>query len=362
MSSAAQTSSGNNTDLAGTVASTLALLQNLTKSLERAERALQPVPQDSPDPLDVLHTAATLLKAHTTKLSLLIINKPFTPSALRKVISDVASTCVPAMMSAVQICQPSSYGQILHDEVKVHVGRIYKELEHMMQELQYKLGSMSDEKKSNDSSSRDSLASTGVIWETCDQLIELKNLGLAGLVVRKALLYKSMLEDAMNELQECAEDNDSDDDEAKAEAVAQNSDSVNSVEELFGAGSSIPKDRPDLRETLGLALRKLKQIKSLYNSLVKYRLKTVSTKTVQNSPGPGDTLTEVMDHLRRIPEQVDELAGSFYELDNDEAHKLITAICKSGKDATELMKVSWTNDEDEFTTWAGFWLRLIDQA
>ena len=64
-----------------TASSTLALLQRCTAALVEKTDSSAPRIADAPDPLDVIHDASKLLKAHTTKLSLLVINKPFTPSA-----------------------------------------------------------------------------------------------------------------------------------------------------------------------------------------------------------------------------------------------------------------------------------------
>ncbi|TIA45963.1 hypothetical protein D6C83_05600 [Aureobasidium pullulans] len=64
------------------------------------------LPPNPPNPLHVLRDSATLLKAHTTKLALLLINKPFTPTAVTSVLRDATQTCLPAMMSAVELCRP----------------------------------------------------------------------------------------------------------------------------------------------------------------------------------------------------------------------------------------------------------------
>ena len=59
--------------------------------------------QPNIDALSLLKDASSLLKAHTTKLSLLLLNKPFTATAITRVLREIANTVVPAMMSGHQI-------------------------------------------------------------------------------------------------------------------------------------------------------------------------------------------------------------------------------------------------------------------
>ena len=50
--------------------------------------------------------------------------------------------------------------------------------------------------------SRDSLASTGIVWECCDSIMALQRIGLHGLLVEKAREYREQLEDAIEELKD----------------------------------------------------------------------------------------------------------------------------------------------------------------
>ncbi|KAI7605709.1 hypothetical protein KC319_g21636, partial [Hortaea werneckii] len=88
-----------------------------------------------PNPLHLLRDTAKLIKAHVTKLSLLAINKPFTPSAVRKVLAELKATCIPALMSGSQICtqqQGGKWSEMMGREVQARTRRVVRELESLV--------------------------------------------------------------------------------------------------------------------------------------------------------------------------------------------------------------------------------------
>ncbi|RDI88451.1 hypothetical protein Vi05172_g1459 [Venturia inaequalis] len=64
----------------------------------------------SPNPLPLLRDASHLLKAQTTKLGLLLLNEPFTPSAVIKVLSACEAQPLPAIMGALELCHSDIWG------------------------------------------------------------------------------------------------------------------------------------------------------------------------------------------------------------------------------------------------------------
>ncbi|KAH0406164.1 hypothetical protein KCU90_g24324, partial [Aureobasidium melanogenum] len=166
------------------------------------------LPPNPPNPLHVLRDSATLLKAHTTKLALLLINKPFTPTAVTSVLRDATQTCLPAMMSAVELCRPDIWGVFLHHQVVAKVRTVMREMVSFLEEV---LDVAREENSSNHS--KNTLASTGVLWEACDALILLDKTGIAGLAVLKAQELRDTINDAIEELKEWEEGDGDDDDE-----------------------------------------------------------------------------------------------------------------------------------------------------
>lgn len=350
-----------------TASSTLALLQQCAATLMRKNQPEASRIKDAPDPLDVLHDAAKLLKAHTTKLSLLVINKPFTPSAIRKIISEITGGCIPAMMSAVEICRPARYGRTLHEESKFRVRRVLKEYEGMMGEVIERAKELSHEsaaeaQKENKREPRDTLASTGVVWEACDSLMELKAQGTVGVVVKKAHDYKAMLEDAIEELKDWGEGED----EGFSEPEVEDEEGTVNLEKAFGSTGKMPVERTDLKELLSNALKKLKLINTLFTAIVKRRLKTMEDSPPSHrvpgcavQPMVAGRVDGVLNTLAKIPDDTDELANAFYELDRDEAINQLETVCQHAKDAVDLVRINWSSKEDEFSAWSQKWLAAI---
>lgn len=347
-----------------TATSTLALLQRCIAALS-GNTDVPSIP-DAPDPLEVLHDAAKLLKAHTTKLSLLVINKPFTPSAIRKIIAEISSGCFPAMMSAVEICRPAIYGRTLHEEVQFRVRRVMREYEGMMEEViargmqLQRPGGKQVQEKENKKQTQDSLKSTGVIWGACDSLMELKTLGVMGVVVKKAEDYRSTLQDAIEELKDWGKGED------EGFSEPEFSDDADEIERMMGSQSKLPANREDLRTTLNGALKKLKLVSTLYQALIKRRLKAIG------GPGPShgfvrcfvpplvaSRVDELLKFLQRIPDETDELASAFYDLDDAAAEQKIRDICKIGQDAIDVVRLGWDGKEDEFSMWSEKWIEAV---
>lgn len=328
------------------IQSTQALLQQFISSLHSIETNRL---DSAPNPLHVLRDSAKLLKAHTTKLSLLAINTPFTPSEITKILRELAGTCLPAMMSAVQICEQekSTWGSSMGREVKNRVRRVFREVENLLKELK----SIADGNGQGATKARDSLASTGVVWESCDALIELERLGVAGLAVKKAEEYRDTIKDAIAELQEWKDDVDdalldSGDDDVDGDA--------DSLDDIFHAANSCPKDRPELKELLDVATGKLKKIVFLYTAIGKRRFKTFGSKPLEDSRSVQD-LDHILQRLHSLQEDVDDIAAGFYDLDEDAVKQVLNKCVADAREISNLARLDWRAQEDEFTAWRDKW-------
>lgn len=314
--------------------------------------------ENPPNPLRVLSDSAKLLKAHTTKLSLLAINKPFTPSAITKVLKEFAGTCLPAMMSAVQICEQEQdrWSGTLVREVKLRVLRVFKEIPTLLGEIK------AIAEGNGGGAGRDSLSSTGIVWESCDALIELEQLGIGGLAVQKAEQYRATIKDAIEELHDWAE-GEALETEGRADGLLDSDDEGvdgdrDSVEDIFHASNSLPKDREDLKELAEEAEVRLKKVVILFAALVKRRLRTFqsdvsSYKDEHNAPRRLDHL---LFHLKRIPYRTDELAGALYDLDRESADTQLELCITEAMSACEAMSLDWKGHTDEFTEWSRKWI------
>jgi uncharacterized protein YukE len=218
-----------------------------------------------------------------------------------------------------------------------------------------------------ESEKQDVLSSTGVVWEACDALLKLCADGVVGLVVKKAQELRAVLLDAIEELKEWGEDVD-DDDEAEG---SDDENEFGDEDDIFGASNKIGKDDTELKALLDSSVKKLKMVGMLYQALIKRRLKTYPASSISEpaaattngaaSP-PSKTLDDLMALLKTIPETVDDIAGAFYDLDDDEAKQTLDKCCGEAKRAIELVKQNWNGEDDEFTAWSAKWMSALEAA
>ncbi|KAL1618298.1 hypothetical protein SLS54_007275 [Diplodia seriata] len=160
--------------------------------------------------------------------------------------------------------------------------------------------------------------------------------------------WRATVLDAVEELKEWGEDGGDDGDDGDEDSGDEDDD-----DDLFGTEERLGRGNDELRAQLDAALKKVKTIAVLYQALVKRRLKTY--------PGAGagggqdasvETLDELLEILRAIPDSVDEMASAYYDLDGDEANRVFAKIAADALRASELVKRSWDGKDDEFTAWA----------
>ncbi|KAF2425270.1 hypothetical protein EJ08DRAFT_575341, partial [Tothia fuscella] len=310
------------------------------------------------NPLHVLRDASLLLKAQTTKLGLFLINDPFTPTAVQKVLLQCEGECLPGIMGAVDLCHPRMWGNVMVKEVKTRVGVVVAAFSEVLDDIIKKAQGeqlASDAQRIKDKT----LASTGQVWEACDALIELEKLGLVGLVVKKVENFRGMLKDAIEELKEWGEDCE-DQDEG---FVGSDHEDRNSVEDMFSAANKLPTHREDLKDALTETLRRLKLVDMLFQALLKRRIKGFPYKPPTWDGAEAGTLIEdnlykldeLVVILKRIPEGVDDLANGFYELDIEDVHAVLGRVCDEAEKAATLVTGAWDSKEDEFTNWERKW-------
>lgn len=349
---------------------TQALLIHYQSSLAPTKDAAPTSETEIADPLDVIKGSAKLLKSHTTTLSLLLINPPLTPSAIIAKIGDVSSGPLNSMVAAASYTpregQRGDIGDIMRTEVKAQVRRLLgtwgEVLAMILNMAEKRQSAKGKDTGPTESEKQEVLSSTGVLWDVCDALLKLCEDGVVGLVVKKAQEYRAVLLDAIEELKEWGEDVE-DDDEDEAEGS-------DDEDEIFGASNKIGKDNKELKELLDTSVKKLKMIGMLYQALIKRRLKTYpASSTLEPTAATNGTtsppckkLDALMNTLKTIPETVDDIAGAFYDLDEDEAKETLDKCCGEANSAIELVRQSWAGEDDEFTAWSGKWASALEAA
>ena len=244
-------------------------------------------------------------------------------------------------------------------EVQARVRRVFKEMEMLLGEIR------SIAAGADSGVRRDSLSSTGIVWESCDALIELEKLGLPVLALQKANQYRETIKDAIEELREWTEGDDLDS-EGRVDGLLDSDDEgvdgdKDSIEDIFNAANSMPKDRPELKALVEQADASLKKVVILYQALSKRRIQVFKHNL---NPSADDLaaisrLDELMLHLRRMPFQVDEMASNLYDLDEDAAKQTLERCINEAKAACAIMNSDWSGKEDTFSEWLKKWAAAV---
>ena len=344
-----------------TISDLKTLLHGFQTALESPARA-HPLIEDSPNPLALLSDASQVLKAQTTKLSLLLLNKPFTPSAITFILNSLSNSCLPTLMSALELCPADKYTNLIHQYIQSSLSRI-------MMELLSLLGSIpQNEHGIEKTMGRDTLASTGVLWEECNKMVALGSGGLTKVAAERVEEYHGLLKDAIAELEQW--DPEDDDSESDTDSLASN---------RGNPSSARPVDRSLEKSLQGLSLSSiaglrtrtlatLRIIRVLYPALVKRRILTFpnidSTTTAESLPSSSHirSLDGLIDHTRHFTEETDELAGALYAGDEEEVDDRLTKLENISKICVEGLRLGWSGNEDEFTTWAEKWKARLEDV
>ncbi|KAL6870376.1 hypothetical protein J3F83DRAFT_736068 [Trichoderma novae-zelandiae] len=366
----------------------------------------------SPSPLDALALArdsATLIRAHATKVSLLLINEPFTPSAVSSVLRELVAGPVPGLVASVQACDPDGYTLVFRNELAWRCQRVLAELADLVQRIPRDGKVLRKEREGFGAAGKGSIASTGVLWAACDKVGSLADGGVGGFFVDKMNEWKDTLNDIMEEMKEWGdeepdedededddEDEDEDDDDEDEDGVSDLADQVASthistqtmLDDLMSAHRSIPATDPDrIRPRLESSLRRLRLVILLYQAITKRRIKKLPplspkiTTTNNNDDNSNDKvngssssnkvnkeakvprrLDDLSALLQKLPDRFGDLACAFYELRPTEIDDAMDRCFLDAFAVSELLAEGWDGQRDEFSDWTVKFQREIKKA
>ncbi|KAM0446837.1 hypothetical protein ACHAPV_007055 [Trichoderma viride] len=334
----------------------------------------------STTPLDALALArdsATLIRAHATKVSLLIINEPFTPSAVSSVVRELVKGPIPGLAASVQACDPNVYTWALRRELASRCQRVLSGLAELLVKIPKDGKVLAKEKEGFGAGGKGSIASTGVLWSACDSLITLANGGVSGFFVQKMNEWKDTLNDIMEEVKEWGdeeadeddEDGDSGDDDVDDLADTVESTHIstqNMLDDLMSSHQSIPASDPDgIRPRLESSLRRLRLVILLYTAITKRRMKKLPSFSQAEAASSSTTtkrLNELAPLLQKLPDRFGDLACAFYELRPKEIDDAMDQCFLDSFAVSELLSVSWDGSRDEFTEWTEKFQKEIKRA
>ncbi|KAF7561644.1 hypothetical protein G7046_g2502 [Stylonectria norvegica] len=346
------------------------LLGDVQKDSARPSSADQPQeapssssPPEALDALAIARDSASLIKAHTTKLSLLIINKPFSPSAVVTVVRDLTKGPIPGLASSAQACDAHLYTAVVRRELAWRSQKVFSELGGLLQKVPKDGETLSGGKRDGSvSDGKGSLVATGVLWSACDDVVQLANIGVEGFLIKKVEDWRDTLKDVMEELKEWGdEEPDDDEEDDEDEDVADLADDLGGshistqamLDDLMSSNPTIPRSDPNgIRPRLESSLKRLRLVVLLYQAITKRRLKKLPSLPMRDSISTiPQRLDEVARVLQQLPDKFGDLAEAFYELKPAEIDAAIKECFTQASAAGQLLSQSWDGSQDEFTEW-----------
>lgn len=351
--------------------------------LEQFQGALNAPPQtpvsNEPkrnDALPLLTASSDALKSQVTKLSLLTINTPFTPSAVCTVLSALNESVLPSLVTASLLVIPKEFTKAFHAEIQILTDLTLKELASLIGKVKAvadkkdKEKSEDPKKKEEDSSEKDVVTiATGRVWDSCDILIDLATNGVVGFVIRRVEQWRDLVRDAVEEIEEW--DPDEDDDAFFEEMLGDDG----KKESGDGNYKDFEEDGDDDDEEDTVlshankksALRVLKPVGQIFPAIATNRLKDAGDKPL-SSAAEVSKLESLITNLQSIPEDIDEVAGALYEAKWDRYAQFLIKVKGEAAKAVELVAFPWDagvdgqKAEDKFTTWSKTWLKVVDEV
>ncbi|RTE71838.1 hypothetical protein BHE90_013757 [Fusarium euwallaceae] len=341
--------------LVETATTLLKQLQSVLTEIQRnpsSSSTSNPTSKDI-DALALARDSSSLIRAHGTKISLLVINEPFTPSAVATVIRELVKGPITGLASAAQACETKLYTAVVRKELAFRAQKVLAELEKLLQKVPKDGKVLSG---GNKDGGKGSLALTGMLWSACDDVIGLATMGVGGFFVKKAEQWRDTLKDVMEEMKEWGDeepDDDGDEDEVDDLADQLGDTSISKqdmLDDLMNSGGTIPKSDPDkIRPRLDSTLKRLRTVVLLYQAISKRRFKKLPKDTTKSDmPQRLDKTTTVLEGL---PDKFGDLAGAFYDLDPEEIDRLMEECFESAAAVGEVLKLGWMGEKDEFTEW-----------
>lgn len=328
---------------------------------------------DSKSALPLLNSSAQLLKSQTTKLSLLAINPPFTPSAITSVLSAVNENVLPSLVTAALLTQPAVFTQFFYAEIRQLVQETLRETSALVDTI--KEISKNGGKNVSDSQKDAVTTTTGRVWAACDKVISVSKGGVPFLISEKSKNnYHPLIKDALQELEEWEPEDEEDDPWGDGFSDGEGDDDSDVGDNTIEENHSHTNEEKDeelmaqLNDEKKHVLRLLKPIANLYNVL-STRVNRLKWEIPHSSQVLG--IDKLVSLLAAIPGQVDETVASLYEHEIMESKKYAEQLRQSAIDVVELARGSWNGADEkvkengqglgeQFTKYTDTWLKVMD--
>src|ERR1700733_3479056 len=194
--------------LSVTLTTTFALIDQFSASVAQSTNqpcvpAEEHLPSSAPSPLTLLSTSTASLKAQSTRLSLLTLTPPFTPSAVSKILSTLNSSVLPSLLTAALLIanEDRKYTASFSTEVGSLVKGILRDLHTLISCVEGR-SRHADPKELGEQQKHNVTEAVGHVWESCDELVAVADGGIGAFIVKKAEMWLGLIKDAVEELGE----------------------------------------------------------------------------------------------------------------------------------------------------------------
>ena len=363
----------NEPSLDAVIGSSNALIKRLEVSVRLDETFRdQTLDGNQSNALALAATAATLLKAQTTKLSLLALNEPYTPSEMSKLIRSLTTQCFPALVAAAQLAVPEAYSSFLHHLLRGRIGNLLLLLPTFFDQLPRTAAAAKEAV-----SRQDTLQHTGKIWESCDFLVELSKpeVGLVETAATEMTKWRDLVKDAASELEQWQQDGA----EVLGDDLSVGSDGTDAVAEKLQATKLAPttsedildrnetRDEPARLNMIADVIKTIGLIKMLYPPLTRRRIKRFPqiAGNTKYEKFPTQAQVQILDHIigfgQRATEATDLTAESLYMGDEASAKEELITLRTIARDCLSHVERAWDGTDDELTGWSKQWLAKLDE-
>ncbi|KAL8765335.1 MAG: hypothetical protein Q9209_007562 [Squamulea sp. 1 TL-2023] len=375
------------------------LLKGFSDQLSNVNRPSKNNVLNPPNALALLHDSASILRAQGTKLSLLLINKPFTPSAIAAILTSVSGQCLPGLMCVYEICSLEAYGNTTYNEVRnslrnlvTAVHRLADDIESMAELAEAGADADANEEREDIVGKReDILQVTGQVWNVCDRMIAIANKGIIGVAIDKVKEWEALIKDAIDEIEEWdpdAEDDFNMDGNSDSEVggsrqvMKEKEDGTNSIKTngVKHQGNDIKhqsnKQPPsldslqitDIHSAKTKALKLLKLIKMLYPALRKRRISTFPPFTRTSSTESLQPRSQVAQFSNMVQfcddfsTATDDLADALYDGTVSLVQGKMKLMTTMAARCIDGVRKGWDGEEDEFSAWSEKWIARVKEV
>ena len=293
--------------LAATLQTSIVLCERFASSLApNAPVDLPATNPDSPSPLILLNAAASSLKSQVTKLSLLAITAPFTPSAVTTCLTSLNESILTSLVTAAHLTTRELFTLSFSLECRSLTAATFRDLQALIQLLETRSRDGKPKVDISETQKREFTEATGRVWDDCDKLAPLAKEGVPGYVVRKSKQWLDLMKDAVKELEEWDPEENFDDDDPFGERLSDDEGDDESDDADDGDRAAISAG---VKEQ---ALKVLHRIPQSIHVVIKQRLEKIDLTIQPPLPEHMMHLDTILKRSRHISELIDESAEGMY--------------------------------------------------